>query len=52
MSTKSYPYIAQIAENNSALQRKIERVLHDPNRYYEGENLLDKMPVIKAVRVG
>jgi hypothetical protein len=52
MSTKSYRYIAQIAENNSALQRKIKRVFHDPNRYYDGEKLRDKMPVIKAVRIG
>jgi hypothetical protein len=50
MSTKSYPYIAQIAENNSALQRKIKRVLHDPNRYYDAKPV--SIAPIKAVRVG
>jgi hypothetical protein len=52
MSANSYKYLARIAQNNSALQRKIERVLHDPNRYYDGQNMRDKMPVIKAVRLG
>ncbi|MDF1510689.1 hypothetical protein PZE06_21370 [Robertmurraya sp. DFI.2.37] len=39
-------------DNKTLLQRKIERITHDPNRIYEGKPVADYMSSIKAVRLG
>lgn len=39
-------------DNKTSLQRKIERITHDPNRIYEGKTVADFLPSIKAVRLG
>jgi hypothetical protein len=39
-------------EIKTGFLRQIERIEHDPNRYYDGRSSADYMPAIKAVKLG
>lgn len=43
--------LSRITEDKTQFSKKLERILHDPNRLYDGrdEEYRDKLPVLKAV---
>lgn len=46
--------LPRITNDKTQFAKKLERILHDPNRLYEGRNedYFDKLPAIKAVKLG
>jgi hypothetical protein len=44
--------VTRILEDKTQFAKKLNRILHDPNRLYDGNNEghFDKLPVLKAER--
>jgi hypothetical protein len=49
-STVNYKY-SRKATKNTAFDRKLERILHDPIRFETGGRVSDRIGVIKAVKL-
>lgn len=45
-------YYDPYTENNTPFERQIQRLKHDPIRYYDGANEKVSLRPIKAVRLG
>jgi hypothetical protein len=50
--SRLYTYYAQQSENKSSFERQIERLQHDPIRYYDGTNENVSIKTIKGRRLG